>query len=987
MENNTNYPQELNKNLTELVNNDDNNTLFDYQKIIYNYMTKLNKRGILLYHSVGSGKCMAKDTKILMYNGEIKNIQDINTGELLMGDNNSPRQVLSTTTGKDIMYDVFYNNTKYTVNKAHILCLKANNYPLYKKYKNYIEIEFIENNKFNKNIFYNTNDAKKAYNKYKLTEQIIELPIYKYIKLNKNYKNILKGYKKDVEFKYKNVNIDPYPIGIWIANDYKKNINKESYLYNEITKLGLHNDKFIPDLYKINSHNVRLEILAGIIDTIGIYKKDIGIILNINDKYTTLIDDILFICNSVGILSKTLKNDNIISVYIYGNNISKIPSKDIVIRNTNGIFSSGYSITVQMNKYDNYYGFTLDGNGRYLLNDFSVTHNTITSISIAEYFKKLQKEIIILSSKSLQINYKKEIVNYNKMQNKEEILDDDEYIKGYRFVTSNAKNMISSLENTTNKNKNKIDIILENINKSNLENKVIIVDEAHNLFNSIVNGSKTANEFYDIIMKTKNIKLIFLTGTPVINDPFELAVCFNMLNGHLSKKTKGKDAITLLPEYYTDFNKYFVDKISNNIKNEAKFKNRIFGLVSYYGDFYKEKQTTISDNLKQLISKENYPDRLPVKFEIIEMSQVQNANYAKARDKEKLENSFKYGSSVVKNQSLTSTSYRIKSRQLSNIFIYPSQELQLYNINKYSPKMEKIYKNITENHKNSINLVYSTFLEYGIIAFSKILILHGYKEYKIDEEYEDGVKYFALFSGNQTSEEKEDILKTINKEDNVNGKYISILLISKSGTEGIDLKNIRSIHIMEPYWNFSLIQQIIARGVRYKSHILLDEKDRTVQPYIYLSDYNKEFLQNEKNKIKEKNSTKKIDIELTTDINMFKNALKNQELIYNFLKCIASTSIDCKFFNNNSLNYECFDCYPNNKPLFSNDIDVDMITSNNCSKSQKVKATEIIIDGITYYYTNVNNEVNVFEYNQFINAYTPTENSYAIEKIKEIINK
>ena len=75
-------------------------------------------------------------------------------------------------------------------------------------------------------------------------------------------------------------------------------------------------------------------------------------------------------------------------------------------------------------------------------------------------------------------------------------------INQYKFVTSNAKNMIQSLDDklTSFLSKYKEDSTIK------LENKVIIIDEAHNLFNSIVNGSKIANEFYDIIMNTKKIK-------------------------------------------------------------------------------------------------------------------------------------------------------------------------------------------------------------------------------------------------------------------------------------------------------------------------------------------------------------------------------------------------------------------------------------------------------------------------------------------------
>lgn len=178
---------------------------------------------------------------------------------------------------------------------------------------------------------------------------------------------------------------------------------------------------------------------------------------------------------------------------------------------------------------------------------------TLTSISIAEEFRKLGRDIIILSSKSLQNNYKKEIKTYldkvllddNKLTEEEK----DKIINQYKFVTSNAKNMISSLDDKLSSFLSKYQN--DEQNSTNLENKIIIIDEAHNLFNSIVNGSKIANEFYDIIMNTKNIKLIFLTGTPIINNPFEIAVAFNMLYGKIipwdleSKNSSNKKKIII----------------------------------------------------------------------------------------------------------------------------------------------------------------------------------------------------------------------------------------------------------------------------------------------------------------------------------------------------------------------------------------------------------------------------------------------------------
>ena len=93
------------------------------------------------------------------------------------------------------------------------------------------------------------------------------------------------------------------------------------------------------------------------------------------------------------------------------------------------------------------------------------------------------------------------------------------------FISLKANNLsdqIDKLQVT-----GEIDLLVNNT----LDNSFLIIDEAHNFFNAIINGSKNAIYLYDSIMAAKNIKLLFLTGTPIINTPFELAPCYNMLSG------------------------------------------------------------------------------------------------------------------------------------------------------------------------------------------------------------------------------------------------------------------------------------------------------------------------------------------------------------------------------------------------------------------------------------------------------------------------
>jgi len=239
---------------------------------------------------------------------------------------------------------------------------------------------------------------------------------------------------------------------------------------------------------------------------------------------------------------------------------------------------------------------------------------TLTAVSVAEYFRRSNREIILLAPKSLHDNFKNNIKKYNRN------ITDNEIDNSYKFITSNASNMIKQLDTAE-----KLDIQLNNINKINVDNKVIIIDEAHSLGNSIVNGSKNANEFYDLVMNGKNIKIILLTATPIVNDAFELSPLLNMCHGKIFKKstdlvtTKSKDYYTILPEYYQDFRKIFVDEQDNTIKNSGYFQNRIFGLVSYNGELFTEKKEEFKLEIKEIKKKKDFTNRLPIKIIKINM--------------------------------------------------------------------------------------------------------------------------------------------------------------------------------------------------------------------------------------------------------------------------------------------------------------------------------------------------------------------------------
>ncbi len=111
-----------------------------------------------------------------------------------------------------------------------------------------------------------------------------------------------------------------------------------------------------------------------------------------------------------------------------------------------------------------------------------------------------------------------------------------------------------------------------------MHNYVVVVDEAHNFFNAVVNDTgytSSKSKLKEIIMEATDTKVIFMTGTPMINDPFELVPCVNMLAG---QQVITNDFIVFQGNYYTSND---VAAAGMSMKNTDDFRNRMVGLVSY----------------------------------------------------------------------------------------------------------------------------------------------------------------------------------------------------------------------------------------------------------------------------------------------------------------------------------------------------------------------------------------------------------------------
>jgi hypothetical protein len=204
--------------------------LSDFQKwAIESIIT--NNHCLVTAHT-GSGKCLKFNTDILMFDGSIKKVQDIKVGDKLMGDDSTERNVLGLARGIEPMYKInLSDGDNFTCNESHILCLKYNVKPFIKDNKNgnRYEVNWFDNNEIkmkNKSINYKNNDKERCLNEAKklLDEKMLiqkhdfNITIKDFLNLPKYLQRNSLSYKVGVEFPEKNIEIDPYIIGLWLGD-------------------------------------------------------------------------------------------------------------------------------------------------------------------------------------------------------------------------------------------------------------------------------------------------------------------------------------------------------------------------------------------------------------------------------------------------------------------------------------------------------------------------------------------------------------------------------------------------------------------------------------------------------------------------------------------------------------------------------------------------------------------------------------------------
>jgi hypothetical protein len=271
---------------------------------------------------IGKPGCFAAGTQVLMYDGSLMNIEDVQIGDQVMGDNNTPRTVLELFRDEDEMFEIKPKfGESYIVNRLHDLVLKSNGtcseYP---------------------------------------ADSIVEISVRNYLEMPQMFKDsfwVMRSSGVDC-WKDPKITVDAHELGLDLVKSFD----------------------FIPNAYKICSVDRRKKLLRGVLESSFVFN-DKNHQYELTTATTQLLEDIAFVARSIGIRAKIVDNAN--KLILYGQRVKNI-CNDEAFDQADETDLCSFEVIPQGR--GQYYGFALDGNRRFLLGSFELVKNTGKSVVI-----------------------------------------------------------------------------------------------------------------------------------------------------------------------------------------------------------------------------------------------------------------------------------------------------------------------------------------------------------------------------------------------------------------------------------------------------------------------------------------------------------------------------------------------------------------------------------------------------------------------------
>jgi hypothetical protein len=620
--------------------------------------------------------------------------------------------------------------------------------------------------------------------------------------------------------------------------------------------------------------------------------------------------------------------------------------------------SRDFRLTANQNFVSNFLSPYTPYNGLLLYHSVGVG-KTASAISIAErYYDVHKRRVLVILSGNIKDNFKKQIFDitrYSIATDESQVVTGTKYpdmvfdkdlltpealeskvnklIKErYQFIgykelveiLNRIERRVEKLERNPEKRQSRIE---ERI-KETFSNRLIIIDEAHNLrMQTDVGDKKISKAFLKVLQTTDNTKVLLMTATPMFDDakeivwmlnllltndkrePWKTSDIFNIKSGRLA--ANGKKKLQKIAHTYVSFMRgenpfTFPFRLMPSTNNDPRviIKSKLptrdmFGQViasgikhlELYGSVMSQFQRSVYDGIKQRVGE------VISESESNSNSDSEDVDAESAPEQENVTNDIQNAvqiSNVAYTSGIGKKGFEACINR-TDVFRYKKNAEQLFayeNLAKYSPKIKSIVDCIVQS--KGIIFVYSQYYYSGIYPLAMALEHIGFRKYNsngitrditVTNKFQDNKRpsYIILSRDRLASPNNDAEIAAAKSMDNADGSVIKVIIVSKIGTEGIDFKRIREVHLMEPWFNLNRIEQIIGRAVRTCSHTDLPIEDRNVTIYMHANQYDTN------------------NSEESMDLRMYRISENKQLRIAEVERIFKESAIDCRL-NENVLN-------------------------------------------------------------------------------------
>ena len=402
------------------------------------------------------------------------------------------------------------------------------------------------------------------------------------------------------------------------------------------------------------------------------------------------------------------------------------------------------------------------------------------------------------------------------------------------------------------------------------KNGLLIIDEIQRLVSA---GGIFYKKLYNAIKYYfhPKLRIALMSATPIYDNPYELALTINLLRPRIPfpisdkefykffvGKYESKDSNVCVPLSVKDQKSWISD--DSCIINEELIKYICSGYVSYFKggnpNAYPYKRVITMEHIFSVPHKSEY-------ISALKSDTSKDKNFSATGNPLDAYKSVLLGNYESENEDKISGMY-VTTQQYSNIFLPRIGEtinktlaekknaLQMFksalNAKKFEDATQVIeyVKTFSTKFASIIELtlsstgpvfIFSNWLTYGVEPLAIILEACGMNQF--DKEDKGKGRYFLWSSETKTKDPTGALIKkarnTFNSDDNKGGDMLKVILGTRSVMEGVSFKNVKQVHITEPWWNESRIEQIMARASRYCSHSSLPAEEQYVDIYRHYS--------------------------------------------------------------------------------------------------------------------------------------------------------